>query len=589
MAAYSIANSVALGAQVRTHERQPEEPASRPLKVFTIDPSVRAREGAIAIARVPYEPLTPGPIGALFEVEAADGPVLLAPANLDDPPVLINSGIEPSVQNPAFHQQMVYAVASSVYALFRLALGRVVAWGFDAEESPSDTTRRLKLRPHVAGIGANAGYDKKAGEIRFGYYQSDATVTGRNLPGGLVFTCLSHDIIAHEVTHALIDGLRSRFTIPTGPDVLGFHEGISDMVAVFHHFLYPEALAAQIRKVGPDVERSGLLTAVAANLGLTATAGGALREAFDPKQAIRYHAGLEAHDMGTVLLVAMFEAYMTVFRRKAGRYLHLAPPQREGVWPEDLVKLLADQASSLARQFLVLAIRAVDYCPPVDLELGEYLRALITADYILVPDDPWCYREALIEAFANHGIYPNAVMHLSEDSLLWRPPARPLPVIPTLSFANLHFSGDPSHPASADELIAQATALGDFITQPQWCCEFGLVPPDADVDPPAIQSIRTSRRVGPDGQVLFDLVAEVTQRRRVRDPKTGTGALLFGGATIIVGPLGEIRYVIAKSVMNQQRLDRQFAFQAQSDFWQKTDGQYRLAGDVLGMLHKRKG
>ncbi|HEY5893625.1 MAG TPA: hypothetical protein VIT91_10380 [Chthoniobacterales bacterium] len=31
---------------------------------------------------------------------------------------------------------------------------------------------------------------------------------------------------------------------------------------------------------------------------------------------------------------------------------------------------------------------------------GEYLRALITADFDLVPDDRWAYREALIDASA---------------------------------------------------------------------------------------------------------------------------------------------------------------------------------------------
>ena len=37
---------------------------------------------------------------------------------------------------------------------------------------------------------------------------------GRNLPGSWVFTCLSHDIIAHEVSHALLDTLRTHFTLP---------------------------------------------------------------------------------------------------------------------------------------------------------------------------------------------------------------------------------------------------------------------------------------------------------------------------------------------------------------------------------------
>ena len=37
---------------------------------------------------------------------------------------------------------------------------------------------------------------------------------------------------------------------------------------------------------------------------------------------------------------------------------------------------------------------------------ADLARALITADYALVPDDPWMYREALVDAFRVRGIFP---------------------------------------------------------------------------------------------------------------------------------------------------------------------------------------
>jgi hypothetical protein len=69
-----------------------------------------------------------------------------------------------------------------------------------------------------------------------------------------------------------------------------------------------------------------------------------------------------------------------------------------------------------------MCIRALDYCPPVDLSFGEYLRALITADMDLMPEDQHRYRVALIEAFRWRGIYPRDVRTLSEDSLRWGRP-----------------------------------------------------------------------------------------------------------------------------------------------------------------------
>lgn len=581
MPSYKISPGMTLGATVRPYERKQDDPVTRPLRVFAVDPSVQKAEGCIATIHVPYEPLQPGPLGRLFEVECADGDILFSPLDLNSPRILINNGLSPSVPNPAFHQQMVYAVASSVYATFRSALGRSIVWGFDeTNQTAPDGPRPLKLRPHVASEGANAGYYKEYGEIRFGYAED------RNLPGGRVFACLSHDIVAHEMTHALIDGIRSRFTIPTNGDVLGFHEGLSDLIALFHHFLYPEVLAAQIRKVGLDVERSGLLTRIAENFGLSAIGPAAIRSAAAEK--LRYRMDLEPHEMGSVLLNAVFDAFVKIYRRKTERYIRLAGPQTPGFYSEDLVQILAEKASALARSFLDICIRGIDYCPPVDLELGEYLRAIVTADHSLVPDDPQGYREALIESFGRHGITPSGVIHLSEDALLWRGPARQLPPIAELSFRNLRFDGDPAVPASPDELRRQATALGAYVSQPYHCDEFGLMPADGDnVDPPCIQSIRTTRRVGPDGQVLFDLVAEVTQRRIIVDKDTGMSAKFVGGSTILIGPRGEFRYVISKNVQSQRRIDNQVAFQQKSAFWSPADGQYHLAGPALKAIHEK--
>ena len=580
MRCYEVGPGVTQAASIHAYERKDGDPICRPLRIYTVDPSLPRADGAIATLQVPYEPLKPGPKGCLFEVDCSDGDTQFPPLDLESPRILIGNGLSPGVANPAFHQQMVYAVASSTYAIFRSALGRLVAWGADTPQPPGLGPRKLILHPHSASEGANACYRASSCEIFFGYAPS------KKLPGGTVFACLSHDIIVHEVTHALIHGLRSRFTIPSNTDVLGFHEGLSDLIAVLHHFLYPEVLATQIRKVGPNVEHSELLTQIAAEFGLSVSGPAAVRNAADGKEQTRYNANLEPHAMGNVLVAAVFEAFIRIFQRKTERFRRLAGPQTPGFWSEDLVQLLAEKAAKLARNFLEIFIRAIDYCPPLDLSLGDYLRAIITADYNLVPSDPWSYRETIVDCFAARGILPDGVIHLSEDSLLWRSPNRPLPVIRNLSFSALNFDGDPSKPASAEEMYRQACALGDFITQPHICDEFGLMPASPPVvDLPFIQSIRTSRRVGPDGQVLFDLVAEVTQRRVVEDEE-GNKSKLFGGSTIIIGPRGEIRYVISKSIRSPARLDLQLKFQKQSPFWELRDSHFRLTGYALTEVHK---
>jgi hypothetical protein len=546
---------------VQPYERQPDDPVYRPLRVLTLDPETQALDGSVATLNVPYEPLEPGPKGRLFEIVAKDGDIDLTPVNLEDPRLLLSDGVAPSPSDHRFHQQMVYAVCSSVYATFRVALGRHITWGFRRPDSKG--LNRLRVIPHSPNEGANAVYDKERGELRFGYFDAKAVGT-RYVPGAPAFTCLSHDVIVHELTHAMVDALRGHFLVASGPDVLGFHEGFADLVALFQHFTYPKHLERELVECQNNL-REAALTHLAVGIGQASGRKGPLRKAF--QENVVYDKTLEAHDMGSVLVAAIFDAFVKIYDRKTERVIKLATggfTSLEGrPISTDLVYLLAKEASQLASQFLSICIRALDYCPPVDLDLGEFLRAMITADRDLVPDDKWGYREALIDSFAARGIFPPDVKHMAQDALLWRPTTRPVPAIEELSFANLRFQGDPSLPANECELRNQACALGRVITRPENLWEFGLADPQTvrGLDRPVMESIRTSRRIGPDGQVLFDLIAEVTQRRVARDPKTGVATEFYGGSTVIVGPKGEVRYSISKQVMSKRRLERQIEFE----------------------------
>src|SRR6266481_4385080 len=229
---YTLDDGLTRADRVVPYEREQGDPVYRPVRIFTRDPATSLRRGSIAMINLPYEPLEKGPEGALLKVEDTK-PVL----DLEGRSVLIESGVTPSVTDPRFRAQMTYGVCSAVYAAFRAALGRSVAWGFD---SGDDSVGPLKLiiRP-VAFNGQNAYYQKQDGTVNFGYYTADKGQTiGNNLPGGEFYTCLSHDIVAHEMTHALLDGLRANFTIPCGPDVLAFHEAFADLVAILQKFSY---------------------------------------------------------------------------------------------------------------------------------------------------------------------------------------------------------------------------------------------------------------------------------------------------------------------------------------------------------------
>ena len=599
---FTLSDHVARAMQVRPYERAAGEPLYRPLRIYALDPAASRRDGAVAVVNVPYEPLEPGPRGALFAVLAdpclagmtVGDPAPTGPLDLDDHAVLLQQGRMPSSSDPLFRRQMVYAVCSTTYAAFRHALGRDLSWGFDrriAEGEPA----RLVLRPE-AGDVRNAYYDHQSGELRFGVFAADATVAGRNAPRGTVCTCLSHDVVVHEMSHALLDGLRSRFLLPSNPDVLAFHEAFSDVVAVLQRFTYVDVVRAAIRHSRGDIRAAVSLTSIGTQFGQTVGMNGALRQAAGGT-AHTYGDSVEPHERGEVLLAAVFEAFATVYDRKASPLVRLATNGTGVLPPGELPDLLAERltraACKIASQFLTICIRAIDYCPPVDVTFGEYLRAVITADHDLVPDDDRGYREAWIDAFWKYRIYPDGVPSLSEDALLWRPPDAAVPREPELGFDRLQFAGDPGRPAGADELRRQAAALGALVGDPQYCRTFGLLRQDDpdlqgdSVDLPLVESVRASRRAGPDGQIAFDLVAEVTQRREVR-PHTGApGFEFYGGSTVILGPTGEVRYVIRKSTGSHSRIERHRAFIGGSTPFWTTDAANvrRPVDDALRLLH----
>lgn len=441
------AGSSASGRKPNTHlASQPPRPTHRLLRGYAFDPSLATQLETALVSEItyklPWEPLKPGPIGEYVEVVDFDPPsaCFYAPVNLDDASVLAQNGLAPSEGNPQFHQQMAYAAVMTTVDRFERALGRKAFWAERYDRHGSNEERyvqRLRVYPHALRT-ANAYYSRNRGSLLFGYFPATEDRASGQFPGGMVFTCLSHDIIAHETTHALLDGFHEHFMEATNPDVLAFHEAFADIVALFQHFSFPEVLAHQIAKTRGDLGSENLLGQLATQFGHARGTHGALRDAigrYDPAQqkwvkhvpdATELDNTLKVHARGAILVAAVFDAFLSIYRHRTSDLLRLASGGtgvlRQGELHPDLVRRLAGEAAKSAGHVLTMCIRALDYCPPVDLTFGEYLRALITADMDLIPEDEHRYRVAFIEAFRRRGIYPQDVRTLSEDSLRWTRP-----------------------------------------------------------------------------------------------------------------------------------------------------------------------
>lgn len=544
----------------RLHPSVPGFPARRKLRVFARDPSLGHHEGSVFTIAVPFEPLNPGPVGNILVVEDIDESSGTAepPVDLEAPALLMEDGLAPSSTRRQFMQQMVYAVGMETYSCFVRALGRDPGFGALGGDAARDG--RLRLRPS-AFRGANAYYDRERGMIKFGYDTAAEFASGRSQHGSQVFTSLTREIIAHEMSHALLDGLRPNFSRPTHSDILALHEGFADIVAVFLRFSQIDMVERAMENTQGTL-RDNLLVAIGRQFGYDLISGqNPLRTAIwtpgsnkELKEKDLYEHNIEPHDRGSVLLSAVFEAYSEIFERRTAK-LKFALATYQGKLPREGIELLAKEACQLARIFLELVIRAIDYCPPFHCTFGEFLRAAITADRDLTGADHYGYREAVITAFRRFGITVPDVATLSEESLLWRGPASGTILVPELQFERLGLTfrnGLCDWPADGGVTVRRAAeALGRALCVDGVARDFGLVRPGDTVTPPQIVSMRTLRRIGNDGYVSFDLVSEVVQKRKVRE------GWFLGGATIVIGSDGEIRYSIYKRIDSKERLQAQ--------------------------------
>ena len=433
-----------------------KDPVYRYLRGYSLDPGFSTRLDTAGINevvyRVPFEPLAPGPVGEYIEVmdfDPASG-CWYEPVDLADERIASQHGLAPSEGNPQFHQQFVYAVAMKTIRHFERALGRKIVWyprlippktleeRAQDRQWPREYVQRLRIHPHAVR-DANAYYDPDKSALLFGYFVAADAYQGANYPGGLVFTCLSPDIVAHEVTHAILDSIHHRYLEDTNPDVAAFHEAFADVVALLQRFTFRQLVEDRLYAAGGRMDRQGFVLGELATQFGEALKGnrGALRamigrigsddtwQLLTPSPA-DYVTHVEAHDRGAVLVATIFDAFQRIYAHRTRDLLRIAT-NGTGILPEgsisrDLVGRLAGEAGEIAEHLLHICIRALDYSPPVDMTFGSYLRALITADTDIAPDDEGGYRVALIEAFRARGIFPSRVNTLSVESLLWQPP-----------------------------------------------------------------------------------------------------------------------------------------------------------------------
>ncbi len=515
------------------------------------------------------------------------------PIDLDDRDLLAQDGCAPAEGSAAFHQQMVYAVAMKTIEQFEQALGRPVLWrprpNPRNDNDDSRFVQQLEIRPH-AFRNANAYYSPQDVALLFGYFEASRDDPSDHAPGSMVYGCLSHDIVAHETTHAILDGMHRRFNEASNPDVLAMHEAFADIVALMQHFTIPEIVENAIARTRGNIEAESMLGSLAIQFGRAMGSRGALRNAIgmldDHGQWTRlmpnpgdYERTLAPHARGAILVAAVFDAFIAIYKRRTADLLRIytggTGVLADGAIHPDLVRRLAAEAATSARHVLNMCIRAVDYVPPVDITFGEYLRGIITADFDLVGEDTYRYRVAFVEAFRRRGIYPRDLPTLSVDTLRWaglRVTGR-LAAYETIlellkRYAEACFyikTRRALFETTRDYRLQLHNTLRDvvFPSNPRLATDLGL-DPHKDFE---VHSLRRSIRLSSDGRHVPHIVAALAQSRRFKVEGSPDWHVFRGGSTLIVDlEKEEVSYVIVKKIDSKTKIDGRTRFDITKEF-----------------------
>lgn len=603
----------------QAEKRTAPPPATREMTVIAQDPSIKRPGGQgilMSKVTVPAEILAAGPRGYRVHVVDHDSTTgtyhgaHTLPVALADEPKAWREGSPAILRDRRFHAQNVYALIMKTLARFEFALGRRIGWSF--------ASHQLNVAPH-AMVDANAFYSPDDQGLVFGYFAGAS--------GKPVYTCLSHDVVVHETTHALVDALREKYMMPSSPDQAAFHEGFSDVIALLSVFSQPELVeqllcvndprARRARTLGAhavtlDTLKGSALFGLAEQMGreMQSARGDALRRSIEIEPApdlLDRPEFDEPHRRGEVFSAAVLNAFVGAW---CDRIHGVGKGDGLGTLSDGRYSLrrVAEEGAAIADYLTTMLIRALDYMQPVHVLFGDVLSAMLTADMEIRPDDSrYLLRDRLLERFAAYGIRPTS----SRRDLpgIWQPAPDG-----ELSYDRVHFESMRSDPDEVFRFLWENRAV------------LGL----REEAYTRVLSVRPCVRIGLDGFMLRETVAEYYQVAHLtleelrdlqikvppalasmlagerdrddaaRDDANGDAdpasdddgadaqtVALQGGGTLIFDEYGRLKYHVANDVLNRQRQSRRLGDLVRFGYFRKSRrGSIAASGVGFSTLHR---
>jgi hypothetical protein len=347
------------------------------------------------------EPYLDGPVSrraAVLDLDVATGS--LRPGarwkdrsyQVPDTPETATDRPGPDIDSDAFLQVSVWGTVLDTVQWFEgpEVLGRSVRWAFGEPQ--------IRVIPR-AGEKANARYDRDTQSLQF------FSVPARDGSGRLVHTCLSRDIVVHETTHAILDGIASDLLGAFSPQARAIHEAIADLAALFASFRDKTQIFWEFSHWAGNLRAPTAFSRLAEQLGAAVGHEGgasALRDAnndstLDPDDQTTDRLGRRNH-IADVTDIHALSSVMTgaVFRVLAGRLEQRAYSDR--IEQDVLVG-----AERIAR----MVFRSLDLLPPGELCFADFGRVILAADR-LVRSGPRRERDLLIDELVRRRVVTQA-------------------------------------------------------------------------------------------------------------------------------------------------------------------------------------
>lgn len=279
------------------------------------------------------------------------------------------------IDNPQFHQVNTFAVINAALDMVEEEMGHPIVW---KNGGP------LVVRPH-AFEGMNAYYDPINPSLNFGYFTSPF----RRAP---VWTCLSHDVVTHELGHAVLDTFRPLYVYAPEIDTPALHESFADLMAMLSALRHADIVKHLYRETHGDMQHPSLLSRLAEEFGQGIAGAGTpyLRSALEGPSY--EDAPKEAHARSTVWTAAMY--------RILERLVSYQKDRRGKMSFDEFCDALAHAAEWVKG----MVIRALHYTPPNALTMPMLAQLICAADAQVFKEDS-AFRNIAQEVFKEFGLW----------------------------------------------------------------------------------------------------------------------------------------------------------------------------------------